>query len=508
MSAPGGRPVDGPLIGHHWTPIEDLPEGWESLASRELRALSAVWEEQRESLIGDEALRRFNERLQRQWAIETGVIERIYTLDRGTTELLIDRGIDSSLIPHGATDQDPETVVQIIRDQQEAVEWLFDIVGRSREISTSFVKELHALMTRHQNTASGRDQFGNSVEMPLIHGDWKLRPNNPSRPDGTTHEYCPPEQVAPEMERLVALHLAHETAGVAPEVEAAWLHHRFTQIHPFQDGNGRVARALASLVSIRAGWFPLVVTRDHRDTYIAALEEADDGDLRALAATFVALERKALVDALAIAREVIGERHRVDQVIASIGEIFAKRTEDRRSEWERAKQLANILHAQALRRFTTVAEELESQVGTAYPEFRVFADDDHSDPDRTHWFRFQTLEAARTLEYFANRRDYESWVRLGLRDGSHADSSQADVVLALTAIGQEYRGLVGATVTYSHREQAGETERPLAKVETASNELFQLNYKDDETELAERFDRWLDRSLVCALEMWRKGLPA
>ena len=34
----------------------------------------------------------------------------------------------------------------------------------------------------------------------------------------------------------------------AREIEATWLHHRFTQIHPFQDGNGRVARALASLV--------------------------------------------------------------------------------------------------------------------------------------------------------------------------------------------------------------------------------------------------------------------
>jgi len=44
-------------------------------------------------------------------------------------------------------------------------------------------------------------------------------------------------------------------------------------------------------------------------------------------------------------------------------------------------------------------------------------------------------------------------------------------------------------------------------VETASDELFQLNYKDDETELAERFDRWLEQSLVCALEMWRQTLP-
>ena len=45
------------------------------------------------------------------------------------------------------------------------------------------------------------------------------------------------------------LHRNHH--DVAPEVEAAWLHHRFTQIHPFQDGNGRIARALATLIFVK-----------------------------------------------------------------------------------------------------------------------------------------------------------------------------------------------------------------------------------------------------------------
>jgi Fic family protein len=48
-------------------------------------------------------------------------------------------------------------------------------------------------------------------------------------------------------------------------VQAAWLHHRFTQIHPFADGNGQVARAIASLVFIEAGWFPLILKRDELD---------------------------------------------------------------------------------------------------------------------------------------------------------------------------------------------------------------------------------------------------
>lgn len=500
--AAGQPPARLPAVAHEWEPISDLPDDWVKLESRELRALSAVWDEQRGSLTGDEALRRFNERLQRQWAIETGIIERIYALDQGVTTVLIEKGIDASLIPHGATDKDPELVVHIIRDQHEAVEWLFDIVSRKREISTSFIKELHALMTRHQHTATGKDQFGNTVEIPLRR-DWKLLPNNPTRADGSVHEYCPPEQVAPEIERLVKLHLEHESMGVPPEVEAAWLHHRFTQIHPFQDGNGRVARALASLVSIRAGWFPIVVTRDQRESYIEALEHADRGDLTALVSTFAALQRKALVDALAIVREVVGERQRVDQVIASIGEIFAKRAEDRQAEWDRARRLAEALRERARIRFAAVANDLQSTVHVAFPDFRAFADDDHDDHDRARWFRSQARRATETLHYFANWRDYESWVRLGLRDGA-----DGDVVLGFSGIGQEYRGLIGAVLTFSRREQAGEAERATVKIDTASDELFQLNYKDDEGELCERFDRWLDRSLVCALEMWRQTLPA
>jgi Fic family protein len=102
------------------------------------------------------------------------------------------------------------------------------------------------------------------------------------------------------MDRLVALHLEHDGASVPPEVEAAWLHHRFTQIHPFQDGNGRVARALASLVFIRAGWFPLVIrdTASERGSYFDAIEAADRGDLDPLARLFSTAQKKAFVQAL------------------------------------------------------------------------------------------------------------------------------------------------------------------------------------------------------------------
>lgn len=74
-------------------------------------------------------------------------------------------------------------------------------------------------MTRHQETVEGIDSSGRRVELPLCHGQYKRQPNNPKRPGGELPEYCPPEQVASEMDRLIEMYGAH--SDVASEVEAA-----------------------------------------------------------------------------------------------------------------------------------------------------------------------------------------------------------------------------------------------------------------------------------------------
>jgi Fic family protein len=496
-----GEPALNQPIVHKWHPIEDLPTDFQSMASTELRSLSEVWLEQRESLQDSAALRRFNDHLQRQWAIETGILERIYSLDRGITILLIERGIDSSLIPSDSTNKDPNLVAGIIQDHESAIDWVFDVVRGQRPLSTSFIKELHALMTRRQKTATGRDQFGNELEIPLLHGEWKRIPNNPTRISGSIHEYCPPEHVDSEMDRLIDLHARHENMAVPPEIESAWLHHRFTQVHPFQDGNGRVVRALASLVFIKAGWFPLVVTRDDRERYIEALEEADRGSLSSLVHLFSALERKAFVNALGIAREVLQEEERIEQVIASIGDLFAARNEALRREWERAKEVADKLADKAREKFGFVADRLEQEVGRHLVPHSFFVDSEPSSGRRRNWYRWQLIEAAHELDYYANTTEYTAWVRLGLRT-----ETQANVVLSFTAIGREYRGLIGASIYFFRTEEVEEGQRQAVDVIVASDELFQINYKEDESSVSDRFERWVDRGITRGLEIWRRGL--
>lgn len=282
---------------------------WQNLAASELPPLVTVWNEQASRLRQSGEFRLFNEKLRREIAIETGIIERLYTIDRGTTRLLIEQGIKEALIPHGTTDRPVGQVVSLIRDQEAAIKGLFDFVGGQRTLSTSYIKQLHQLLTQSQNSTEALNtSTGQIVSVSLISGDWKRRPNNPLRQDGTVHQYCPPEQVASEMDRLVVMHNRHREQKVAPEVESAWLHHRFTQIHPFQDGNGRVARCLASLVFIQAGYFPLVLTRDDRADYINALEIADEENLSALVTLFASRQRRTFLRSLSLSEQVSTEQ--------------------------------------------------------------------------------------------------------------------------------------------------------------------------------------------------------
>ncbi len=118
---------------YSWHPIEDYETDPQELGKPELRSLAEVWNEQCSVLMEAEGLQQFNERLKREWAIETGLIERLYTFDRGITQTLIERGIDAALIPHQTIGEDPERIVAKIRDHEDALDGLFAFVKSDLE---------------------------------------------------------------------------------------------------------------------------------------------------------------------------------------------------------------------------------------------------------------------------------------------------------------------------------------------------------------------------------------
>lgn len=329
------------------TGILDLPPGWEPLAVATMREVERDWLTEKDR-IGPE-MQQFTAELHREWAIETGQIENLYDLERGVTLTLIEQGFDAAVIPHGGVNKDPEYVRNLLQDQQHALEGLFAFVKQDRALTVGYIKELHAAMTRSQTSVTAFTVEGQPIEVPMLHGEWKNSENFPRR-NGTVYRYCPPEHTASEMSRLVDMHQKHQAAGVAPEVEAAWLHHRFTQIHPFQDGNGRVARALATLVFIRANLFPLVVPRDDKDNYLENLERADAGNLRSLVLMMVRLQQTRLRRAkVALARSK-PPPDTVAEAVRLFGEVLAEQDATMNAQQARyAVQVADWFEAEVSR---------------------------------------------------------------------------------------------------------------------------------------------------------------
>ena len=493
--------MNGLAVAHHWKPITGLSEADVAAASAELPPLLRTWEEVRQGL-PEQQVQEFNERLQREWAIETGIIERLYTIDAGTTHMLIEQGIDASLIPHDSANEPPEVVAGMIADHLDAVQWLFGAITQQRSLSTSFVKELHQLMTRKQAYAAGVDQFGRTVNIPLRHGDYKQHPNNPTKTDGRVHEYCPPEHVAAEMDRLVALNSRYIRDGVAPDVAAAWLHHRFVQIHPFQDGNGRVARALATLSLIRAGMFPLVVTRRDRDRYIQALSTADSGDMQPLVALVARLQKKWLIQALGITGAVKRDAEHLDQMLESIGESFKRRDRAFLEELDTAKDVVATLLQDARSYFDMVKDRLRGQLSSEVFNRNVFSDwggDD--DTKRRYYYRHQVVGTAKHLGYYANMREYHAWVRLVI----DTEQGRSETLLSFHGINRDYRGLIAASMCFFRRQNDDACEPHIIELQPVADDLFQINYSEDADAVSQRFQPWLKESMVNALDQFRRG---
>jgi Fic family protein len=490
-------------IGYRWKPIEDLPDDWRPLASSELAGLLEVWREQTERLRDSPSHRAFEARLRREWAIETGIIEGLYDIDRGVTRTLIEHGLDASLIAHGDANKSAEEIIPMLKDHEAVVEGLLDFVGHNRLLSASYLKQVHQALTAHQETAAGIDTLGRKIQIPLLRGDWKQRPNNPTQPNGMIYEYCPPEQVASEMDRLIEMHLRHVETGVPPEVEAAWLHHRFTQIHPFQDGNGRVARTLASLVFIRDHGFPAIVSRDDRSNYLDCLNQADAGNLSPFVAFLHKGQKKAINQAMSFAQGVILPDDSAEQIIAAGARLMREKNRIERTSDEALlrrhelyKGVAESLLKVTRDRLSQLAHRFEEEFSRTNQQSPVaIQGNDPSRPFGLSFFYQGNAEIiARELQYPIDGSP-DGWgvsLRIAVREPA------TNLHFTLCNLPNSSWKIMSA-FAYSTTDP-GHQPHPLFE------EAFQCSTNEDGERVQARFKQWLEDALIAGLEQWRRSL--
>jgi Fic family protein len=247
-----------------------------------------------------DALRQAVERATKWAAVDTGAIEGLYEVDRGFTFTVAMEAAswDNIHLAKG------EGVERAIKDAHEAYDYVLDVVTGSSPISETWIKQLHSIICASQDeytvvTPSGLQRQG------LPKGAYKSQPNSPfNLASGSIHEYAPPSDTPAEMYRLVQELRSAQFQNAHPVIQAAYAHYAFVCIHPFADGNGRVARALASAFLYKSPGVPLVVFADQKAQYLDALEAADAGD----SGPFVQFMADRVVDTIQMVRTEMSRR--------------------------------------------------------------------------------------------------------------------------------------------------------------------------------------------------------
>jgi len=493
----------------NYTPIEKMPPQDEilNLHSTELASLSTLWLEKKIELENSGEYQEFIKKMQREWAIETGIIERLYTWDRGVTEVLIEQGVDSSIINHrgGVGRDEAERISKLINSQENIVEGLFSFVKGEQPFSEHYIRSMHAQFTAHQDCTEAVTADGNLIKIPLLKGEYKKQANNPRRPDGEFHEYCPPEFVTDEMQKLVRIYVEHEKK-TPPEVLSAWVHHRFTQIHPFQDGNGRIARAIASLVFLRQGLFPLVVRESDRKDYIEALENADNGDLHPLIKLFSKRQRDSILTALGIQQQVEQAQHSKQIISNALALLMAKSTakqEQLSSVYEAANKLQDI----ATRKLTELQTDLDPQLRKIKTHkddiFNASIKQAKNGERDADYYQKQIYAMAKTHDYYANLDRYKSWARLVI----YTDKI-FELIFSVHGHGRGDNGVMVVTGFTFEKIPSEDSKSGTEATNTkpCNQEIFQFNYLESEENTIKRFNEWIDGSITIALAEWQQTL--
>ncbi len=198
-------------------------------------------------------------------------------------------GETRSLILHGLTAHGKPMRDHLdIKGHDEAVKAMEDAVRRNELLNEVFIRNLHKVLLRepYENDAITPD--GQPVKRRIAIGEYKTQPNNVRTSTGEIYYFTPPDQVKPAMGDLIDWYRRQEDEGEHSIVIAATFHYRFVRIHPFDDGNGRMARLLMNMILIKHGYTVAVVPVEERDQYIGMLEQADKTEDLAEFITYIA----------------------------------------------------------------------------------------------------------------------------------------------------------------------------------------------------------------------------
>jgi Fic family protein len=150
-----------------------------------------------------------------------------------------------------------------VKNQARAIEYLYDIVDRKKDIPLSeiLIRNIHSLILENIDGIEAGSYRTYDVRIT-----------------GAQHNPPPAFDVPLQMRDLISWYQKNKNKldGITLATEVK---HRFVAIHPFGDGNGRTSRIIMNIILMKMGYPIVVILKNDRAKYYKALAKADTGKI-------------------------------------------------------------------------------------------------------------------------------------------------------------------------------------------------------------------------------------
>ena len=191
------------------------------------------------------------------------------TLTYGQTELLLlfDKVSENSKMKDLEEMKAHNIALKMVREEAADIE---------RPLTEMFIRKVHQTLLR-EDYREYKPLPNGEVSSYVIHaGIYKTRPNSVITVTGERFEYASPEETPALMTDLVAWYNDEAEKGELHPIELATIfHYRYIRIHPFEDGNGRIARLLVNYILFRNNYPMIIVKSKDKENYLTALNLCD-----------------------------------------------------------------------------------------------------------------------------------------------------------------------------------------------------------------------------------------
>ena len=247
---------------------------------------------------------RLNQKLKLDWNYHSNSIEG-NTLSRAETKSFILWGITAKGKPF-------RDYVEM-KGHNDALNKLYQIISQDLKITENLIKEFHKIILV--------EPFADS-DAEINPGEWKKYPNYLYSPTGERIDFMPLEDVPEAMNSLINWLNNHldppkrrkKKYDLHPILIAAGFHTQFLKIHPFGDGNGRMARIITNLILMLCGYVPAIIKLDDRRDYYSSINTSSLNEPENLALFLAQAEISSLELAIKAAKgESIEDDSDIDQ---------------------------------------------------------------------------------------------------------------------------------------------------------------------------------------------------